>query len=294
MIFFVCIGIFLLLVLLIVTTYMVYAHCSRPTYPEERKKILLKNKDILIHTHNAEPFSCKTYDNVIVSGFIVQRPHAQRIILLCHGYHHSKEFMMPVLEMFPNDTIILFDFRAHGDSEGNLISFSIHESKDIHAVIHYIHAQEELRNLPIYGIGVSMGAATLIKAAHEGAPFEKIVIDSSFAELRTQLTRTWKHKTRLPQFLSAITLFIHEKIAGISLNEASLKNMVPTLSMPVYIIHANKDWLIPVEDAFALYNAVQAQKELWIIDSASHARNFTERPYEYKERIDAFFDSVTL
>jgi len=274
--------------------YVVYKNAGRPVYSHDRKTIMLTNKELLRTVHNAQPFTCNTHDNVRLSGCIVHRPHAKRVILLCHGYSRSKEFMLPVVEMFPNDTIALFDFRAHGESEGTMISFSVHESADVHAAVQYIKSHPDLCDLPLYGLGVSMGAASLIKAAHEGAPFKALVIDSSFAELSLQLRRSWKHKTWLPQALSPVTFLIHEWLVGASFKNISLVKMISSVAMPIYFIHADKDWFIPVDDAYALYSAAQACKRLWIVPSTQHARNFTENPKEYKQRVDEFFESVTL
>lgn len=282
-IFFVFVGLFIL-----------WRHCARPVYNAHRQERILQNKTELVTHHNAERFSCTTHDGIELQGFIVRRPSARRIIVACHGYSRSKEFMLPVVRMFPNDTILLFDFRAHGESAGNRVSFSIRESGDIHAVIGYIMSQNDLKALPIFGIGVSMGAASLIKAAAENAPFTALVVDSSFAELTEQLYRSWKHKTSLPQFLSHIILYAHECVSDVPFSRASIHTYIQGVTIPLLIVHADKDWLVPVEDALHLYNAAQSHKRLWIVPSCRHACNFDENPAEYKQRIDEFFDSVTL
>jgi pimeloyl-ACP methyl ester carboxylesterase len=292
------IGVIALMVTLIVAAVavacVVYRHCGRPQYWGERKALLLKNKEILLQNHGAERFTCTTHDNLMLSGLIIKRPQARRIILLCHGYNRSKEFMLPVVEMFPNDTLVLFDFRAHGESEGNIVSFSIHESSDIHAVIEHVVTQYGLQKLPLCALGVSMGAASLVKAAHEGAPFKALVLDSSFAVFVEQLDRSWNKKTWLPKFLLWITSWFHELLMGASVHKATPKHMISRIAVPVYIIHADEDWFVSSRDARALYTAAQGTKHLWIVKSTQHARNFTENPQEYKQRVDEFFDSVTL
>lgn len=283
-----------LVVLAITIACVVYRHCGRPAYKGERAQMRQKNMTILRDQYNAQPFTCVTDDQIKLSGYLIKRENAQRVILLCHGYNRSKEFMLPVVEMFPDDTIVLFDFRAHGQSTGSIVSFSINESVDIHAIIDYVCKEHGLAGIPFYGVGVSMGAASLVKAAYEGAPLKALVLDSSFAVFIEQLDRSWNSKTRLPKFFLKITRWFHEKLMGAPISLASPAHMMPQVSIPVCIIHADEDGLVPLCDAQALYDAAPGLKRILVLKSQYHARNFTESPREYKRFVDEFFDSATL
>lgn len=287
-------GSIVLCIFLAIIAYIVYRHCGRPTYIGERAALQEANRIILLNTYHAEPFTCITKDNIMLDCLIIKRPNAPRVIIMCHGYNRSKEFMLPVVEMFPQDTIVLFDFRAHGKSSGNIVSFSINESRDVHTIIEFITEKYNLQNIPIYGIGVSMGAATLVKAAYEGAPFKALVLDSSFAVFGEQLKHSWKAKTKLPHFFLNITQWAHEYLIGAPSLIASPEYMIPELTIPVCIIHAEGDELVPFTHAQRLYKAAPGKKQLLVLKSNYHARNFTEFPLEYKRCIDEFLDSATL
>ena len=92
---------------------------------------LFKRSDI----HKA-PF--RSLDGLLLDGYLVQREHAEGNLVLCHGYRSTKEFMYGYIEMFPQLNILLFDFRAHGQSEGKVTSIGCHEYKDVLAAAHFM------------------------------------------------------------------------------------------------------------------------------------------------------------
>ena len=61
----------------------------------------------------------KAEDDFGLKGLSVQRENAVGSLLLCHGLHSAKEFLYPFIDMFVDYNILMFDFRGHGESEGD-------------------------------------------------------------------------------------------------------------------------------------------------------------------------------
>jgi len=82
--------------------------------------------------------------------------------------------------------VLLFDFRAHGESSGSRTSLGYHEQKDVLAALSILKAREEidLQRIGIYGF--SMGGSTAILTAAQSGAFSAVVADSAFTSLKDQ------------------------------------------------------------------------------------------------------------
>jgi pimeloyl-ACP methyl ester carboxylesterase len=75
----------------------------------------------------------------------------------------------------------MFDFRAHGWSDGMRTTFGITEPLDLSAAIDWVKDNPELQALPLAVVSESMGAATAILVTADDTRVEALVADSAFA-----------------------------------------------------------------------------------------------------------------
>lgn len=258
---------------------------SRQPYPANR----LVKREKIKQKYGAQPVTFKTEDGLTLSGLLIERPNACRAVLVCHGYGLSKENMRAYIELFPHDTILLFDFRTHGESEGNLISIGHYEQRDIRAAVNFLRARDTTKNIPLVGIGLSMGGATLLGAAGNGVPFDMVIVDSTFADLTTQVSYSFNHYTGMPTtvFKSlAVTMF--EYIAGCCPQDVVPAKFITNITCPLLIIHSENDTTAPVENAHRLFAAATSKKTLWLVKGSRHGFIIHDNPEEYKQRVDQF------
>ncbi|HEX2977691.1 MAG TPA: alpha/beta hydrolase [Candidatus Babeliales bacterium] len=272
---------------------MMYRHTSRPGYPERRKEEHALFKDVLLNVFQAEPVSFYTDDAIKISGLMINRPHAKRNILVCHGYRMAKERMHRFALMFPNDNILLFDYRAHGESKGDHSSIGYYEKNDVIAALQFLNNSENTQKLPIIGIGVSMGAVTLLCAAVESNMCDAIILDAPFARLDEQVHRMLTHRYKLPHFpFSIVGRKFLERLRNFSLTEVDSVVSARQLKIPVLMIHSVNDETVPIENAHRIYQEITAPKDLWVVSGSGHARIFTDKPHEYEQRINGFLNSL--
>ena len=160
-----------------------FVYTKRPAYAIRKKEEHLAFRDVLFKKFNAQPVSFSTQDGIGIAGLLIIRPEAARNILVCHGYRMAKERMHRFALMFPHDNILLFDYRAHGQSEGGRSSIGYYEKNDVLAALHFLQENTLTAHLPIVGVGVSMGAVTLLSAACQSGICKAIVLDAPFARL---------------------------------------------------------------------------------------------------------------
>jgi len=149
----------------------------------------------------------KTTDSLQLESWYAKNDSAKGTILMFHGHGSSKSgIIAEALKLYEMGYhIILTDFRAHGNSEGNTTSIGIYESRDVKAVYDYIVAKGE-KNIIIWGI--SMGAATALKAIDEfGIKPSKLILEMPFGSLHSAVQGRMKTMGLPTEPLSTLLTF---------------------------------------------------------------------------------------
>lgn len=284
----------LVFLLLIMSFAIVQKFATRRHMTFMKRARVEQMRENLIHKYNAKPVCVRTDDGVKLAGLLIVRLQARKTVLILHGYHKSKERMYHYVKQFPRDNMLLFDFRAHGQSDGNTISFGFHEAKDVAAAIDFLRQHEKTKTLPIVGLGVSMGAVALVQYAQQDVLLRGIICDSMFAHFDELVGKKFEQKVALPRsiFLPLIRRLFEYK-TGVRMRDVHPIASVRDLKMPILIIHSEEDPLVDVDDARQVYASAQGKKQLWIVGGKCHGRCICkDMPQEYGRRTNAFFDSV--
>jgi alpha-beta hydrolase superfamily lysophospholipase len=240
-----------------------------------------------------ERVSFPSYDGTILRGWFVPAVHPRATVVFCHGRAGSKAPDLIYVPQFRQHglNVLLFDFRAHGESDGNKSSLVYYERQDLLAAIAYL----QKRGIKEVGLmGFSMGAALAIATAPLSQAVRAVIADSAFAELRTILV-TYLRQQGFPRALASGLTTLIIWTAGLRL-DCHLPDADPLrwagqiAPRPLLLIHGGQDEGIPVSDAQRLYNAAGEPKELWVVPEAKHRCVDKVCPEEYMRRVLSFFD----
>ena len=125
-----------------------------------------------------------TEDNVRLSAWYTP-PQNGAVILVAHGYGGSRTEHYYTLFASHGYGVIAWDFRAHGNSEGEFSSLGYYEVLDAKAALDFALAQPGVEHVGAWG--GSMGAVTMIRATAQYAEIEALVADSPFATLEDEM-----------------------------------------------------------------------------------------------------------
>ncbi|MEX0939963.1 MAG: alpha/beta fold hydrolase [Candidatus Babeliales bacterium] len=268
---------------------------QRPVYSQARKQEIEQNRNLLLEQFHAQPIRFKTEDGLELSGLFFLREGAQRNVLICHGFRMAKERLILFVSMFANDNILLFDHRAHGESEGTRVTLGFDEKRDVLAALNVFLKEEKTRELPIYGIGLSMGAVSLLGAAAENPIFKGIVLDSPFARLDLQARRTIERKYKLIYSpFEPLGKLVFYYVMHFSPEEVNALAWAEKIQMPVLMIHSMQDRTALFDDAQQIYANMKGKKELWAVDGSKHARIFIDFQDDYCQKVNQFFNASLL
>lgn len=236
-------------------------------------------------------------DKLTLRGWYLPSHNGEQIIIMGHGAGgHRADPDVNMLgiasELIDHGyNVLMFDFRGHGESEGERLSAGYHERKDLLGAIDFVKG----RGFTHIGIlGFSMGATTALMAAAEEVDIDCVVADSSFAELTGIMEREFKERSGFPGFFLTPVLFMVKIMYGVDFAAVepveTVSGIAPRL---ILFIHGEEDTFIPLDHAYRLKEASQnPQNELWVAPNATHVRAYVENRAEYINKITAFFDEA--
>ncbi|AMX83806.1 alpha/beta hydrolase [Geobacillus subterraneus] len=233
-----------------------------------------------------------------LKGWIIspQKP-ARMTVVFAHGYGNNRvQENVPFLPLAKRLAaegyrVVLFDFRASGESGGDMITIGVKEKDDLLGVIDY--AKKHFHE-PIALYGVSMGAATSILAAAEDGDVRGVIADSPFSDLESYLRANMPVWTHLPDVpFTYLILAIVPALADLDLDLSSPIRAVDRIApRPILFIHSKDDRSIPYEESVKLYRTHSDVFQLWLTEKADHVKSFSLYGDEYVERVLTFLRSL--
>lgn len=252
-------------------------------------------REELFKLNDIQNVQFKTSDDITLSGILIRRPNAKANMMLCHGYRASKEFMYGFINLFPQFNLFLFDFRAHGQSEGRVISIGCHEYKDVLAAADFMKKSiktEGNKKIPLIILGLSMGAASSIKALSLYPDLcDALIIDSTFSDLKKILVKGFSIKSGLPYYpFFPIIRWLFENTAKCKICEMSTVESVKKITQPILFIHSCNDNFISPKHGLRLYeNAVLSRyARIWVAPKCRHGWLNSYYSDVYKKKVNSF------
>lgn len=234
-------------------------------------------------------------DGLRLAGWYIPSRNGATIIL-CHGLGGNRTGMLPQAVLLAEHGYgsLLFDFRAHGESEGEMVTFGYAEADDVLAAVDYLLARPDVDPQRIGILGGSMGAATAIRAAARSTHLKAVVAESAFTSLEDEVASSFRAISGLPAFpFAPFTVAFAQRKTGLRISALRPIDDIPSIApRSVFLIHGIADDLIPAEQGLRLYEAAGEPKELWIVDMMGHGSALEISPDEYERRVIGFFDEA--
>lgn len=245
-----------------------------------------------------ERIRLRTEDGLRLSAWYIPAPGGvpRGVVVVCHGYFGNRSHMLPHLR-FLHDAgyaVLLFDFRAHGWSGGNLVTLGCAEQHDLRAALAWVRARPDLEDVPCILLGESMGASVALLVAAGDPHVRAVVADSAFARLDSAVAgRLRSAFGPAGVWLTPRTRRIGERLIGARCVDVAPVEAIAALGdRPVLLIHGARDQLIAPENARLLLAAAPNHTALWEIPGARHVRGIYVAPDDYARRVLAFLDDA--
>lgn len=236
---------------------------------------------------DAVPVAFTTSDGLTIRGSFVPARNGATVIL-SHGHGEDRTQMLPEARLLTrhNFGALLFDWRAHGESEGTASTRGDRERLDLTAAIDFLAGRADVDAGRLGVLGFSRGGSVAIAVAAKDHRLRGVVAEAAAPSLREALLRD----VRGPHMLARWPALWAARRAGIDIDGVQPEAAISSLSpRPILIIQGARDRVVPVSDAHRLYAAARQPKTLWLIQGADHGGYMEREPVEYERRLVAFF-----
>lgn len=201
-------------------------------------------------------------------GATYQPPVAGRpVLVLAHGIGNSREHWLPVARLFTRVGYgsLAFDWRAHGESDGEGGTFGHLEGEDLKAILAWLRTHGDP---PLAVLASSMGGGIVAGNVHHLGPQVKaLVLDSAYGSLPRMVDHHTEKFGPL-RWVARPVIHLHAWLRGVSLNRvANLERLAPR---PLLVIHSSPDATVPFEEGQALYDGYSGPKQAFFSRPGRH------------------------
>lgn len=194
--------------------------------------------------------------------------------------------------------LFFVDHQAAGESEGELIGFASHESKDSLKWLNYM-TENFGEDIQIILHGISMGSATvMLMSGNDKLPsnVKFTIADCGYTSAFDEFTyKIDSLKLPLKPLMPALCA-INRKRAGYDFRkDTNALEAVKNAKVPMLFIHGDKDDFVPTYMVYLLHNACSAEyKDIFIVAGADHARSYHVDKKGYEAKVDEFIEKFIV
>jgi len=238
-----------------------------------------------------ENVSFTTSDGLTLRGWYVPSTNGAAVIL-SHPLASNRVAALRVGVMLARHGygVLMFDLRAHGESEGEVLPFGGDEAEDVVGAATYLQAREDVNADRIGAMGLSLGAQVSIFGAARSEAIKAVVADgpccTTFEDWpRAQSPGDWLY---VPYDLVFFRMLRWH--TGVSRPMSVQEAVAKVAPRPLLLVGGGSEQRMLEHH----YRAAREPKTLWIIPEAGHIGGPSARPEEYEDRIVGFFDQALL
>jgi pimeloyl-ACP methyl ester carboxylesterase len=241
-----------------------------------------------------EGLVCTTEDQHRLQGWVVTLPCPRATLILFHGNRANRMQMLSRLAFLvpAGYRCILFDHRAHGESDGRQSSFGHHERLDVQAILRL--TSERWPEQPLAALGLSMGAAAMCYSAGDVAyQVRAVILESLYHDILTAFANRMQSGHYPPYFQRLTRGVIRqcERRVGVLAPVLTPADWIGTLApAPLLLLTGAEDDHSTPAEAQRLFARRKGPGELLLVPGAGHEDVCEAGGAFYRERILEFLE----
>ncbi len=240
-----------------------------------------------------ERLEIKSHDGLTLVGYYYEYAPKAPIEILFHGYEGDgeRDLAVGIERCFKiGRSALIVDQRAHGESEGSVVTFGIKERFDCITWANYL-VEKFGNDVKIILTGVSMGAATVMMAAGEALPKNvvSVLADCGYTSPKAIIKKVIR-EMKLPAGLLYPFVRLGALVFGrFNLEETSPIEAMKKASLPVIFIHGDTDAFVPHDMSRELYEVCASEHKKFVtIKDAGHGIAYPVNKELYLESLLEF------
>ena len=239
-----------------------------------------------------------SFDGLTIRGRYYELSPDAPIEIMMHGYHGNLERDLSggiFRALSIGHSVLVYNHRGSGDSDGHTLTFGINESRDCRRWIDFV-LTEINPDAKIILSGVSMGAATaMITSGYDDLPenIVGIVADCGYTSAEAIIKKVMRDMKLPPNILYPFVRLGGRIFGGFNIDEFSPIEQVKRSRIPTIFVHGDKDLFVPIDMSRENYEASSAtKKELYIVEGAAHGLAYVVAGDGYLDKLEEFFSYI--
>ena len=263
------------------------AICFGINYPKSKvvDSLLIPHTTVTITTSDSLKLEAWHLMQPVIGDLLITKG----TVLLFHGHGSSKSALIKEATEFYSlgYNVLMTDFRAHGNSEGNVCTIGYNESKDVKAAHDYIQQKGE-KHIVLWGI--SLGAASIAKAIPDfNLKPQKIILEMPFGSLHNAVKGRVKMMGLPQQPISAMLTFWGGIEQGFWAFNHNPSDYAKSIACPVLLQWGVLDTRVTSEETTILFNNIPAlQKKLVKYEESGHVSLCSNENEKWLTEIQSF------
>lgn len=241
----------------------------------------------------AEAAEFQSGDGITLRGWYIPAENSVKTIIVCSGANGSLDADVHVAPWLHEAgfNVLLFNWRAHGQSDGEVVTLGFNERYDLIAAVQFARSQGAER---VGVLGFSMGGTVALETTAVYEDINAVVADSPFVFLLSAIAGGLIER-RIPEGLSFLLarLFVSAACLRTQLNlfDIDLARWINRVApRPLLLIFGEQDVIVSKSEVDMIFARAGEPKEVWRVPEAAHRDIHVRQPDEYRQRICEFFE----
>lgn len=241
-----------------------------------------------------EAITFPSRDGLELGGYWIPAADTARgTVIMCPGQNGSLDKDIP--QAIPlheaGFNVLMFDFRAHGRSEGELVTIGALEQADLFGALDYLETTHGITRVGV--LGLSMGAGVSLMVAAQDQRVAALVVDGAYTRL-ARILSGYLQIRGVPGFLARpftrVMLLAGSLRTGYVISHANPVDLAARIAVPVLFIHGECDPFVSNAEVDSLRAQIGADTDLWRVPDCGHRETFGTYPDDYNARVIAWFE----
>ncbi len=236
--------------------------------------------------------------DVTLRGWLIPGRSPGKVVMMVHGHNNNREengdFLNIAEDLVERGySVLLFDLRGHGNSDGERVSYGYFERNDLRGAVDFLEGRGIAQN-GVAVLGFSMGAGTAILGAVGEPRISALVADSTYARATDLIVGEIDRQTPVPSWIAPVLVpggrLLAKLLFDIDVGELAPEAAVQSLPYPILVVHGEADSRVPVAQGSRVHGAAHPDSDIWLLPGIGHTDAFPTHPDEYIQRVADYLD----
>jgi uncharacterized protein len=189
-------------------------------------------------------------------------------------------------------SVLLFEMRGHGQSDGLRWGLGEYEPNDILGAIDVAAQKIGQPRSRVATIGESMGGGSVLMTVGKDPSIGPVVVDSAYASAPAVVDEVGPQYSGLPAFFTPGLVLASRVLYGLDIGSVVPADVVRTHPERAFLfIQCVDDHTVAMHHGVDLKNAsANPATQLWLVKDCGHVKAFVTHPQAWQDHVLAFLD----